>query len=212
MNVTELMLSRKTCKAYDVNKKIPSDVIDDLLNALRLSPSSGNLQPWHFVVTESEEGKELISKSASDFNTLRIKNASHVLVFCVNETFDDVDILNVLEKEKADGRIPDSMNIDALSVQMADFMERFSGGETHSFLARQLYLALGVLLVSAALKGVDATPMEGFDRVSLNHSLKLKEKGFKSVLLVSLGYSSDENYNNALGKSRRDMDEIFSYL
>jgi len=212
MNVTKLMQSRKTTKSYDSSKKITPEIMDDLLNALRLSPSSGNLQPWHFVVAETEESKELIADAASDFNKERVKKASHVIALCVSQKFDNKDILAVLKKERADGRLPDSINIDEFSMQMSDFMERFSGGETYSFLSRQLYLALGVLLVLAELKGINATPMEGFDRVRLNKSLNLNEKGFKSVLLVSLGYSSDDDYNQKLGKSRREMSEIFSHI
>lgn len=38
-----------SAKRYDVNKPISDETLNDLLEVLRLSPSSVNIQPWHFM-------------------------------------------------------------------------------------------------------------------------------------------------------------------
>lgn len=49
MMITELLKQRASVRKYQ-NKPIPPDVIGDILEAGRLSPSGGNEQPWMFGV------------------------------------------------------------------------------------------------------------------------------------------------------------------
>ena len=52
----------------------------------------------------------------------------------------------------------------------------------------QAYLALGNLLTSAGLLGVDACPMEGFVPAEYDKVLGLSEQGYASVVCCALGY------------------------
>ncbi len=79
-------------------------------------------------------------------------------------------------------------------------------------MGKQVYLALGGLLLGAAMLGIDATPMEGFDSRELDLALGLREKGLTSVVLVSLGVKSDKDFNASLPKSRLPRDEIFTFI
>jgi nitroreductase len=62
----------------------PQATVDALLEQLRHSPSSVNSQPWHFIVADTDEGKARLAKSTEvgfAYNTPKILNASHVIVF-----------------------------------------------------------------------------------------------------------------------------------
>lgn len=48
-------------------------------------------------------------------------------------------------------------------------------------------------IAAAAELGIDATPMEGFDKNGLDEFLELKEKGLKSVVLLALGRRAPEH-------------------
>ncbi|MCH4094036.1 MAG: hypothetical protein LKE96_06965 [Acetobacter peroxydans] len=60
------------------------------------------------------------------------------------------------------------------------------------------------------LLGVDATPMEGFDAAALSEEFDLKRQGLTPVVLVSLGYHADGDFNAKLPKSRLQADVLFS--
>jgi nitroreductase len=47
---------------------------------------------------------------------------------------------------------------------------------------------LGNLLTTAAVLGIDACPMEGFDRAQYDDILGLKAKGLASAVIATLGY------------------------
>jgi nitroreductase/dihydropteridine reductase len=77
---------------------------------------------------------------------------------------------------------------------------------------KQVYLALGTLLLGAGALGVDATPMEGFDARLLDEELGLRDKGFTSVVLVSLGYRNEGDFNARLPKSRLPAEAVFTQI
>jgi len=59
MDVFEAIRGRHSARAY-LPDRIPEDKLEKILEAARLAPSSGNIQPWHFiVVTDPQKRKEL---------------------------------------------------------------------------------------------------------------------------------------------------------
>ena len=63
-----------------MDKEIPKDVLDQILEAGRQSPSAVNKQPYHFVIVSDPEIKKKMSGLASRF----IKNAPLIVVGCAN--------------------------------------------------------------------------------------------------------------------------------
>lgn len=217
MTLNDAVARRHTVKAFEQGKSLPQDEIETLLNVLRNSPSSVNSQPWHFVVASTEAGREQIAAStegAFAYNSPKVRNASHVIALCMRTDLDEAHLQNVLDQEDADGRYakPESKaNNDMVRRSYVD-MHRYESRDVPQWMEKQVYLALGGLLLGAAMLGIDATPMEGFDQRALDQALGLREKGFTSVVLVSLGYRSDADFNAALPKSRLPRDEIFTFI
>lgn len=210
MDLVSLTRKRYTAKAYDPNKAIPQDIIDQLLEALRLSASSVNSQPWHFFVASSTEGRARVGKGtegANEYNHAKVLNASHVVVLSALTDITDAHLQALTEQEKRDGR-GDGM----------DQGRRFYVGlhreqqDVAIWAQKQVYLALGSLLLGAVALGLDATPIEGFDSQALDAELGLAERGLTSLVLVALGYHSDEDFNFGVPKSRLPAEKVFTYL
>ena len=53
MDVMEAIQKRRSIRKYRPDN-IPEDVLERLLNALRLAPSGGNAQPWKFIVVRDK--------------------------------------------------------------------------------------------------------------------------------------------------------------
>lgn len=218
MDIASIALSRHTCKAYDPARKIPEEQIEQIKTLLRFSPSSVNSQPWHFIVASSEEGKVRIAKAAQHgvyaANGQKILNASHVIVFCARTTMDETHIAALLAREEADGRFPtqDGKEMQNKGRNYYINLHRFDSKDTQHWMEKQVYLALGTLLLGAAAMEIDATPIEGFDPRILNEELGLREKGMTSVVLAALGYRSPEDFNAKLPKSRLAEEAVISVL
>ena len=61
MEVLEAIRKRHSVRAY-MAQEIPAEKLDMILEAGRLAPSAGNIQPWHFVVVTNREKRRMLSK------------------------------------------------------------------------------------------------------------------------------------------------------
>ncbi len=218
MHITSFVKARHTAKAYDATRRISDDDMAQVRELLRFSPSSTNLQPWHFVIAGTEEGKARVAKAAEEkfpFNVPSILNASHVVVFAGRLEADEDYLQRVLAQEEADGRF--SGNPDEFKPAMHNGRSMFVDihqkeiGDGDQWMAHQVYLNLGQFLLGVAALGIDATPMEGIDTAVLDEEFGLREKGYASLFVVPIGYSDrDADYNAALPKSRLPESEIIT--
>ncbi|MFY1665274.1 oxygen-insensitive NAD(P)H nitroreductase [Pseudomonas sp. Pseu.R1] len=217
MQLTAIAKSRYTTKAYDATRKIPQETIDTLLEQLRHSPSSVNSQPWHFIVASDEQGKARVAKGAEGafaYNEAKILNASHVIVLCTRTEMTDEHLNAVLAQEELDGRFANpeaKAGQDGIRRGYVN-MHKYDLKDVQHWMEKQTYLALGTLLLGAASLELDATPMEGFDFKKLDAELGLREKGFSSLVVVSLGYRSETDFNAKLPKSRLSNEAVFTHL
>ncbi|MCH7312568.1 oxygen-insensitive NAD(P)H nitroreductase [Acinetobacter sp. ANC 4805] len=209
--------TRYATKAYDAEKKIPQTQFEKLLEVLRFSPSSVNIQPWHFLVAESDEAKQRIASALTGnyvYNAAKVLHSSHTLVFCTRTDISSEYLEQLLQQDDASGRFKDEAAKQGQRDTRHGYVEFYRNElkNLSSWMENQTYLALGQLLFAAGLEGIDATPMEGFDRDTLNNEFKLTEKGLKASVIVALGYRSDSDFNAKLPKSRLPDQVIFTRL
>ena len=206
-NITEAMNWRYSTKEFDANKKISAADFQSLKDILRLSPSSTNIQPWHFVIADDEAGKSRIAKGTQgmfDFNRAKVKDASHVIIFCSRIYADDEFLHEVLDKEDADGRFAEPKFKEQMHQVRKMFLDirRYEQKDEPHWLVEQVYLNMGALLLGTATLGIDAVPMEGADLKALDEEFELHSKGYTAVAVISLGYRSEDDFNADLPKSR----------
>ncbi len=216
MNLAKLLNTRYSTKNFDESKKISTEVWGQLENALRMSASSTNAQPWHFIVTDTEEGKKRLAKGTEKypFNTDKILSSSHVVLFCAHVNVEDKFLLHVLDKEDSDGRFANSEFKEQMHGARTFFvdMHRKDLNDIQHWTEKQVYLNIGNALLGAAVLGLDALPMEGIDIEALNEEFGLTDKGLTAVVAVAFGYQSEDDFNAKLPKSRLDINEIITRI
>lgn len=216
VNLSEIARRRYTTKAFDPSRSIPAETMDQLRTLLRYTPSSVNSQPWHFVIAGSEAGKVLVAQGTQGpfaYNAPKVLKASHVVVLCARTDLDDTHLGAVLEQEAADGRFATPEAKAGQANTRGGYVKLHSEiGDTAVWAQKQVYLALGELLLGAATLGLDACPMEGFDAAAVNAALGLEARGLSAVVLVALGHHSDEDFNAKLPKSRLPAEAVISEI
>jgi len=80
MSLIDTVLSRRSIRAY-AKKKIPTPVLNNILEAGRQAPSAGNRQPWHFIAVTDEEIKQTLSWGQVNWF---IKDAPLTILGCAN--------------------------------------------------------------------------------------------------------------------------------
>lgn len=218
-DITHYVKKRHSAKAYDPNMKISSEDVEKIKELLRFSPSSVNSQPWHFIIASTPAGKERIAKSTErlyPFNKDSILNASHVVVFCSRHKIDKSYLSLILEQEEKDQRFSNDAEAFKSKVRMGRSMfvnlHKYDYKDLQHWVDKQVYLNIGQFLLGVSTLGVDATPMEGVELAVLDEEFGLREKGYTSLVVVTLGYHAEEDFNASLPKSRLPYSEILTEL
>lgn len=217
MDVLNATQMRYTTKAYDASKKIPDHQFQRLLEILRLTPSSVNIQPWHFLIADNIEAKTRIAKGLTGryaYNAPKVLDASHSIIFCTRTDVTQEHLEQLLKQDDLNGRFKDEKAKEAQGQTRAGYVEYYRNEQQnlYGWMENQTFIALGQLLLAAGLEGVDATPMGGFDEEIISQEFVLAEKGLRPSVIVSLGYRSESDFNAQLPKSRLDDAVIFTTL
>src|SRR6266446_3906576 len=81
---------RYATKQFDPNRKISAQDWTALEDALLLTPSSGGLQPWKFIVVTDPAVRAKLSPAS--YGQPQITNASHLVVFAAKKNFNEADV------------------------------------------------------------------------------------------------------------------------
>lgn len=217
MNLTDIALTRYSTKAFDPSRKIPAEDFAQIKSLLRLCPSSVNVQPWHFIIADSNESKQRMAKGTQgpfQANEAKVLNASHVVLLCAKTDLDDAYLEYLLDSEAADGRFADAAARGMTKAVRDAFvnLHRSQLGDTAQWIEKQVYLNMGSLLLGVAALGIDAVALEGVDIAVLNEEFGLAQKGLTVVAAVAMGYRDSNDFNATLPKSRLPEEEIFTLV
>jgi nitroreductase len=208
MKLIENLKWRYATKKYDTTKKVSEDDLQQIKEAIRLSPSSYGLQAFKILDIKDKDIREKL-KLASYWQP-QITEASHLLVFC---GYADVN----------DGHIDEYLNLKAdtqgfdveLLKEFRNFMKVFIEGRKSGkqvWTAKQTYIALSNAIAACAELKIDSTPMEGFEAEKYNEILGLSSKGLKADVLLAIGYRSDEDKTQYDIKIRKPMESLFEIV
>ncbi|MGK0411873.1 MAG: nitroreductase/dihydropteridine reductase [Polaribacter sp.] len=209
MSFLDQLNKRYATKAMN-GKVVPQEKIDNILEAIRLAPTSSGLQPFEVFVVTNDVIKSNIKEIA--WNQPQVTDCSHLLVFAAwdNYTEDRInhmfDLTNEIRGFKNEGW-ENYRQMLLSSYPQKDAESNFE----HA--ARQTYIAFMAAITQAAYEDVDNTPMEGFDPNALDKILGLREKGLRSTLLLPLGYKdADNDWLANLVKVRKPMKELVTFI
>lgn len=197
---------RYATKKFDPSRPTAQDQVERIVEAIRLAPTSSGLQPYDLVVVTDPGLRALLKPVANDQQ--QIVDCSHLLVFAawddmtpgrIDKMFDLVNHERGFVNAGWEAYRRVLQDKHATQGQQANF----------EFAARQAYIGLGTGIVAAALEGVDATPMEGFDPAGVDRVLGFEAMGLRSVSMLALGHrDTDGDWLVTLKKVRRAREDF----
>ncbi len=210
MSLIDTLNWRYACKNMDAEKPVEEEKVDRILEAIRLTATSSGLQQYELLVITNKEIQAKLQAIA--WNQSQVTAASHVIVFAAWDNYTEerinmmFDLTNEIRGFKNDGW-------EAYRQMLLSTYPARDAEANYQHAARQAYVALGTALIAAAMEGVDATPMEGFDPAAADEILGLRELGLRSVVLLPLGYRKEEgDWLVNLKKVRRPMEDFVTRI
>jgi len=191
---------RYATKTFDALKKIPAATWKALEETLVLSPSSFGLQPYRFLLVTDPALRAKLQPHS--WNQTQVVDASHYVVFAARTAMTETEIDRFLDRVVEVRGIPRESLEGYRGMMYGSLLSPGSESRIPHWAALQAYIALGNLMTSASLLGVDTCAIEGFAPAEYDALLGLKDQGYASVVCCALGYRSAEDKYAGLAKVR----------
>ncbi len=199
---------RFATKVFDSGKKIAEQDLKAILESGRLAPSSFGIEAWKFLVIENLELRSTLRASA--WGQAQVTDASHLIVIARRTDVRE----NIAHELMARTAQTQGVAVEALAgyKQMLDGnMASKSDADLDAWVRAQTYIALGMMIETAAMLEIDSCPMEGFDPQKFNEILGLAEKNLSATTILAVGYrGGDEAVNRS--KTRRGFEDVVEFI
>lgn len=207
-NILKALQWRYAVKVFDPAKKITKEELNAVLEAGRLSPSSLGTEPWKFIVVENPEVRAKLR--AVSFDQTKVTDAPYLIVIA-RRTDARQNITPELIERTAKTHNVQHAELDGLKQMVEGGIKRHTDESLDSWVKSQTYIALGIMLETAALIGIDSCPMEGFMASEVDKILGLQEKNLASTSMLALGHRG-EDPSAKRPKVRRAFDEVVEFI
>lgn len=198
MDLGEALENWSSVKKF-TDEEIDEETLGKIFDLTTKAPTAFNLQPYRFIVLDSEEAKEKAVNSAIPVNRW-IQYADKIVVLVGAEDI-DVNADQVLSHKLEEGKIDEEKaeNLREMYDRYKNRGEEFMTG----WLTRNTMIPATFFMLACRNYGIGSCPVRGFSQPKLSEKLDLKDSE-RPVLLIPIGHPREEDRN-----WRRKGEEIF---
>ncbi len=208
-NIIEALNWRYAVKRYK-NTKLSEVELEQILETIRLTPTSLGLQPFKVISLESPEKREEIRPLFN--NQPQSVEASHILIFTSFTRLNEDQIDEYINRI-AQTRNKSQEEFQGFKNSIMNFTRSMSETQFNDWAKKQTYIALGMAMSTAALLRVDSTPMEGIKHAELDAYFGLTERNLTTSVVLALGKRDSANdFLASAAKVRKSADEMFEVI
>lgn len=187
----EIVKGRRSIRNYDTSVKISKEEMTQILEEATLAPSSVNMQPWRFLVIDSEEGKATLAPLAK-FNQNQVATSSAVIaVFGDMNAVDSIPHIYDTAVER--GLMPAEVRDRQVPAITGLFADAPKEALKDSILIDSGLVSMQLMLVARA-HGYDTNPIGGYEKEQIAEAFGLDKERYLPVMLLSIGKAADEGY------------------
>lgn len=200
---------RYATKKFDSAREIPAETWNTIEESLVLTPSSFGLQPWKFIVVDNPGIRANLCLES--WQQPQVTDASHLVVLTARTDLNAADIDAWINRMiEVQGSSPEA--VAPLKGMIEGFAQSMSQESRRAWNVRQVYIALGQLMTSAAVLGIDSCPLEGISAAAYDRLLGLEGTGYATVVACALGYRAADDKYAVTPKARFERSKIISHL
>jgi len=189
----EIVYGRRSIKEYDPTVKISREEMSEIIAQASKAPSSINMQPWRFVVIDSEQGKAQLAPLAR-FNKDKVMSSSAVIaVFADRKNFDYAEEIYSSAVEL--GYMPKEVKDVQLNA-FTPLYQNMSNEEMKDTIMLDAGLVSMQLMLVARAYGYDTNPIGGYEKELIAEAYGLEQDRYIPVMLISIGKAMNEGFQS----------------
>lgn len=181
MDFSELIRCRQSVRSYS-DRLVEKSKIDALIEAVRLSPSASNSQPWKLIIVDDQQKKNAVARA----------------------TFSKLVSFNKFAVQ--------APVVAILTIERPKMISQIGGHlKDRDFPLIDIGIAAAHLCLQAADLGLGSCMIGWFDEDAVREIAGIPKQR-RIGLLVTLGYSADEKRRPKLRKQREKMCSFNTYF
>lgn len=189
----EIVKGRRSIRAYDKTVKISKEEMNEIIETATLAPSSVNLQPWRFLVIESDEAKATLAPLAR-FNQTQVETSAAMIVL-----FGDLHTVDYLEEIYGRavelGLMPQEVK-ERQAKSIGAYYENMTAQELKETVLIDGGLVAMQFMLTARAHGYDTCPIGGFEKDQIAEAFGMDKDRYVPVMMMSIGKAADEGYQS----------------
>ena len=190
---SEITFGRKSVRVYDETVKISHEEMLEMIQEATTAPSSVNMQPWRFVVVESDEQKEKL-KPLIRFNAKQNDTSSAMILI-----FGDMLCYElgeeIYDQAVEEGKMPVEVRDQQLSA-IIPYYKSFTKEQMNDVVKIDSSLAAMQFMLIARSHGYETNPIGGFEADQLAESFGLNKDRYTPVMILSIGKAKEAGYTS----------------
>ncbi|WP_430611520.1 nitroreductase family protein [Enterococcus sp. DIV0876] len=204
-NFADITFGRKSVRVYDETYKIPHEEMLTMIQEATTAPSAVNMQPWRFVVVESDEQKARL-KPLIRFNVRQNDTSSAmVLVFGDLQCYEMGE--EIYDKAVAEGKMPVEVRDQQLAAIIPHY-QQLTKEQMSDVVKIDASLAAMQFMLVARAHGYETNPIGGFEADQLAEAFGLDKERYVPVMILSVGKAKELGYESV----RLDAAQITTFL
>ena len=190
---SSVVFGRKSVRVYDETVKISHEEMLEMIQETTTAPSSVNMQPWRFVVAESEEAKAKL-KPLIRFNTRQNDTSSAMVMI-----FGDMNCYEygeeIYDQAVAEGKMPAEVRDQQLAA-ILPYYQNFTREQMNDVVKIDASLAAMQFMLVARSHGYETNPIGGFEADQLAEAFDLDKERYVPVMILSVWKAVEEGYES----------------
>ena len=201
---SDIVYNRRSIRKFDTSVKIPREEMLEILDKTVTAPSSVNMQPWRFVVVDSEEGKDKLKPFVSYNSVQNETSSAMVLIFADLKSQERAE--EIYGKAVTQGKMPEEVKEKQLS-SIVPMYEKAPFEVMNEIVHIASSLAAMQLMLVARSYGYDTNAIGGYKKDGLAKAFGLDEDRHVPILIIALGKADEEGFESV----RLDASDVTTF-
>ena len=201
---SDIVYNRRSIRKFDTSVKIPREEMLEILDKTVTAPSSVNMQPWRFVVVDSEEGKDKLKPFVSYNSVQNETSSAMVLIFADLKSQERAE--EIYGKAVTQGKMPEEVKEKQLS-SIVPMYENAPFEVMNEIVHIDSSLAAMQLMLVAGSYGYDTNAIGGYKKDGLAKAFGLDEDRHVPILIIAIGKADEEGFESV----RLDASDVTTF-
>ncbi|MEG0249598.1 MAG: nitroreductase family protein [Peptostreptococcus sp.] len=190
---SDIVFNRRSVKVFDENYKISNEEMLEMIEEATKAPSSVNMQPWRFMVVQSQEGKDKL-RPLIRFNVRQNDTSSAmVIVFGDMKCYEKGE--EIFGRAVQEGLMPQEIKDQTLGLFMPVY-KNYSKEKMNDVVKIDGSLAAMQFMLVARAHGYETNPIGGFEEDQIAEAFGLDSEHYVPVLIIAIGKGEYQTHSS----------------